>query len=316
VQHPAKLLRGALIAAAVAAAFARPAPAKEHTASCPELTRMMGRVRATMQAANDHRQRGSSLAAYQVLRATVSSMARDSIAGRCGALGPTLNAALARASAAPTALDASLQLDRALDSTLLLAAEGRLPRDAPPPKLLPVGEAALYGSDCPDLFALAKRLDNGQGSLSERVAAVLADLRAHPRCAQVRRVLEKAAPDRLAHAADSVRLDEPEEDDGDAGLAGRCPELPQVMERLGAAISVGAPQYNAGDAAACRHTYEQASAAVATQLIPEGRCPTVRALLAAGRARAKSAPDDRQAAWDLRHSFDAILAEEPGGAAP
>jgi hypothetical protein len=124
-------------------------------------------------------------------------------------------------------------------------------------------------------------------------------------------VLERATPDRLAHAADSVRLDEPEEDDTQAGLADRCPELPLVVDRLGAAISVGAPQYNAGDAAACRHTYEEASAAVATQLIPEGRCPTVRALLAAGRARAKGASDDRQAAWDLRHSFDAIVADEP-----
>jgi hypothetical protein len=301
----------AVLAAAVALA-ARPAPAKEHTASCLELSRMIGRVRATLQAANTHRQRGSSLGAYQVLHATVASMAHDSVAGRCGALGPTLNAALARASNATSALDASLELDRALDATLTLASEGKLPRDRPPLKLLPVGEAALYGTDCPDLFALAKKLDAGQGTLAERVAAILADLRAHPRCAQVRRVLERATPDGLAHAADSVRLDEPEDEDADAGLAGRCPELPLVMERLGAAISVGAPQYNAGDAAACRHTYEQASAVVATQVIPEGRCPTVRALLAAGRARAKGASDDRQAAWDLRHSFDAILSEDPG----
>jgi hypothetical protein len=317
VEGPSKLLRAGLLAAAAAAALAvaaRPAPAKEHTASCPELGRMMSRLRATMQAANEHRQRGSSLGAYQVLRATVASMAHDSGGRRCGALGPTLNAALSRAEKAPTALDASLELDRALDVTVTLAAEGRLPRDAPPPKLLPVGEAALYGTDCPDVFALAQRLDDRKRPLPERVNGILADLRARPRCAQVRHVLESAAPDRLAHAADSVRLDEPEEDDGDAGLAGRCPELPQVMERLGAAISVGAPQYNAGDAAACRRTYEQASAAVATQVIPEGRCPTVRALLAAGRARAKGAPNDNQAAWDLRHSFDAILAEEPSPA--
>jgi len=257
---------------------------------------MISRVRATLQAANDHRQRGSSLGAYQVLHATVASMAHDSEGRHCGVLGPTLNTALARAAAATSALDASLELDRALDATLTLASDGRLPRDMPPPKLLPVGEAALYGTDCPDLFALAQRLEGGRGTLAERVAAILADLRARPRCAQVRRVLERAAPDRLAHAADSVRLDEPEDDDADSGLAGRCPELPLVIERLGAAISVGAPQFNAGDAAACRQTYEQASAAVASQLIPEGRCPTVRALLAAGRARAKGAPDDRQAA--------------------
>jgi hypothetical protein len=40
----------------------------------------------------------------------------------------------------------------------------------------------------------------------------------------------------------------------------------------------------------------------------------VRALLATGLARARSAPDDRQAAWDLRNSFDAILSDEPAGA--
>jgi hypothetical protein len=317
VERSSRLLRCGLLAAAAAAASAvaaRPAPAKEHTASCPELGRIMSRLRATMQAANGHRQRGSSLGAYQVLHSTVTAMAHDTGGRRCGALGPTLNAALARAAKAPTALDASLELDRALDVTVTLVAEGRLPRDAPPPKLLPVGEAALYGTDCPDVFALSQRLDDRQHPLAERVKGVLADLKSHPRCEQVRRVLEGAPPDRLAHAADSVSLDEPEEDDGDAGLAGRCPELPLVMERLGAAISVGAPQYNAGDAAACRHTYEEASAAVATKLIPEGRCPTVRALLAAGRARAKGAPDDRQAAWDLRHSFDAILSEDPGPA--
>jgi hypothetical protein len=290
------------------------APAKEHTAACPELGRMMARVHASLQAAQGHRLRGSSLGAYQVLRATAASMARDSAGRRCGALGPTLTAALARAAAAPTALDASLQLDRALDTAVTLASEGRVPRDVPPPKLLPVGEAALYGSDCPDLFALAQRLDVNRAALGERVSAILTELHARPRCAQVRKVLESAGPDRLAHAADSIRLDEPEEDDAGAALAGRCPELPLVMERLGAAISVGAPQYNAGDAGACRRTYEQASSAIATQLIPEGRCPTVRALLAAGRARAKTAPDDRQAAWDLRHSFDAILADEPGAA--
>jgi hypothetical protein len=303
-----------VVAAIVVAAllWASPLRAKEHTAACPELAGMMARLRAGLQAASGHRQRGSSLAAYQVLRATAASMARDGGGRRCGAVGPTLKAALARAAASPSALDASLELDRGLDEVISLASEGRLPRDTAPPKLLPVGEASLYGEGCPDLFALAKRLEGPREGVGGRVATVLEDLRAHPRCAQVRRILERSAPEQLAHAVDSICLDEPEEVDNDAGLASRCPELPLVIDRLTAAISVGAPQYNAGDAAGCRHTYEETAAAIATHLIPEGRCPTVRTLLSAGVARAKGASDEREAAWALRHAFDAILADEPG----
>jgi hypothetical protein len=306
--------RRAIALAALGAALARPAtaPAKEHTAACPELVGMMARVRAGLQAANGHRLRGSSLAAYQVLRTTAASMARDGAGRRCGVVGPTLVTALARAAAAPTALDASVELDRGLDDVLSLASDGRLPRDLAPPKLLPVAEAALYGDGCPDLFTLAQRLDGPREGVSARVAAVLQDLRARPRCAQVRRVLEHAAPDRLAHAVDSICLDEPEENDADADLASRCPELPLVVERLSTAIGIGAPLFNAGDAAGCRRTYEATAAELAAHVIPEGRCPTVRALLAAGVARAKSAPNESDAAWAMRHAFDAILSEEPG----
>ncbi|HEV3031715.1 MAG TPA: hypothetical protein VG319_08715 [Polyangia bacterium] len=295
-----------------ALAVAPRVPAKEHTAACPELAGMMARVRAGLQAASGQRLRGSSLGAYQVLRATAASMAHDSAGRRCGAVGPTLSVAVARADAAPTALDASLELDRGLDDVLSLATDGRLPQDVSPPKLLPVAEAALYGDGCPDLFPMTLRLDGPREGLRARVSAVLDDLRAHPRCAQIRRILERAAPERLGHAVDSIRLDEPDESDADSGLASRCPELPLVVDRLATAISVGAPQYNAGDAAACRHTYEVTASAIASQVIPEGRCPTVRTLLAAGLTRAKGAADDREAAWDLRHSFDAILSDEPG----
>src|SRR5450432_595376 len=304
------LLATALFATALG--FPPSATAKEHTAACPELVGMMARVRVGLQAASGQRLRGSSLAAYQVLHATAASMARDGAGRRCGAVGPVLETALARAAVSSTALGASLELDQGLDRVLLLAGDGRLPRDVAPLKLLPVAEAALYGDGCPDLFALALRLDGPPAGLGARVAAVLEDLRAHPRCAQVRRVLERATPERLAHAVDSICLDEPEEADALAGLTSRCPELPLVVDRLATAISVGAPQYNAGDAAACRRTYEETAAAVTTHLIPEGRCPTVRTLLAAGLARAKGAPDDREAAWDLRHSFDAVISDEPG----
>jgi hypothetical protein len=310
-------LAATLAGVATLVAFAPRAPAKEHTAACPELPSILGRIRAGVQCASGQRLRGSSLGAYQVLQLTAASIARDSAGRHCGALGQTVNAALARSARARTALDASIELDQGLDDTLSLASDGQPQRNAAPPKLLPVAEATLYAEGCPDLFALALRLDGPRGTVAARVGAVLSDLRAHPRCALVRHVLEAATPDRLAHAVDSVRLDEPEETDASPDLMTRCPELPLVVDKLALAIAVGAPQFNAGDAAGCRHTYEGTAAAVATQLVPEGRCPAVRTLLAAGLARAKAADDDRDAAWDLRHAFDAILSEQPGpGTAP
>jgi hypothetical protein len=289
------------------------APAKEHSASCPELAAMITRVRTGLEAASGQRLRGSSLAAYQVLRATAASMVHDSGIDHCGALGPTLTSSLARAATARTALDASVELDLGLDAALSLATEGHLPAPSAPPKMPPVTEAAVYGQDCPDLFPLTIRLEGPGDTLPVRVSSLLDDLRAHPRCARVRHLLESTPPEHLAHAVDSIRLDEPDEGDNqsDLGLMSRCPELPMVVERLASAISVGAPQFNAGDAAGCRHTYEVTAHAVATQVIAEGRCPTVRALLAAGLARARGAGSDRQAAWDLRHSFDAILGGPP-----
>ena len=192
---------------------ARPAPAKEHTAACPELVRMIGVVRASLEAASTQRRRGSSLGAYQVLRATAASMVRDSGGGRCGALGPTLSAALRRATTARTALDASVELDLGLDAAMSLATEGHLPYSTAPPKCR-VGvrrrpsprqwrssaKRSSTPKDCPDLFALTRSLEGPPQRLPERVKALLADLDAHPRCAQVRRVLAQAPADRLAHA--------------------------------------------------------------------------------------------------------------------
>jgi hypothetical protein len=309
------------LASGAAALLSAPALAKEHTAACPELVGMISRVRTGLLAARGQRLRGSSLGAYQVLRITTDSMAEDSAGRHCGALGPTLVGAVARATAARTALDASIELDLGLDAALSLASDGHLPSGLAPPKMLPVAESALYGQDCPDLFPLTLRLEGPRDTVRTRVTALLADLRAHPRCEQVRRVLEAAPPERLARAVDSIRLDEPEVASAAAGLASRCPELPLVMERLGTAISIGAPQFNNGDAKACRRTYEEAARAVAVRTIAEGRCPRVRTLLATGLARARGASDDREAAWDLRHSFDAVLdatlgAEGPSDAAP
>jgi hypothetical protein len=303
------------------------ARAKEHTASCPELGGMIGRVRASLEAAAGQRQRGSSLGAYQVLLATVSSMVRDSAGQHCGALGSTLSSAVKRAATSGTALDASIELDLGIDAALSLATEGRLPYGSSPPKVpmvfpssptaspAPVGESALYAQDCPDLFKLTLSLDGPRQTLATRVSGLLADLGAHPRCERMRQVLAGAAAGRLAHAVDSIRLDEPDETppSSQSDLLARCPELPLVVERLGSAIELGAPQFNAGDAAACLETYRSAARIITSDVVGEERCPGVRSLLATGLARAESAPSPGEAAWAMRHSFDVILA---GPAAP
>jgi hypothetical protein len=313
----------AVAALVLGGVLTRPAPAKEHTASCPELGGMIGRVRASLEAAAGQRLRGSSLGAYQVLLSTVGSMVRDSAGQHCGALGPTLSSAVRRAAGSQTALDASIELDLGLDAALSLATDGHLPYPSSPPKLpmipsssassapSPVGEAVLYAQDCPDLFSLTVRLDGPRQTLPQRVGGLLTDLGAHPRCARLRRVLEGASSDRLAHAVDSIRLDEPDEmpisGAGALTLLSRCPELPLVVEKLGAAIEVGAPQFNGGDAAACYATYQAAARLVTSQIVGEERCPGVRALLATGLARAESAASPDEAAWAMRRSFDAIL---------
>ena len=300
----------------------RKAPAKEHTASCPELGGMIGRVRASLEAAAGQRQRGSSMGAYQVLLSTVDSMVKDSAGQHCGALGSTLASAVRRASRSGSALDASIELDMGIDAALSLATEGHLPYASSPPKVpmilpmtatsspAPVGEAALYAQGCPDLFKLALSLDGPRQSLATRVNGLLADLGAHPRCERVRQVLTTASADRLAHAVDSIRLDEPDETplSSESDLLARCPELPLVVERLGSAIEVGAPQFNAGDPAACLETYRTAARTITAEVVGEERCPGVRSLLAAGLARAESAASPAEGAWAMRNSFDAILA--------
>jgi len=299
-----------------------PARAKEHTASCPELAAMIGRVRASLEAAAGQRQRGSSMGAYQVLLSTVDSMVRDSAGQHCGALGATLASAVRRATRSGTALDASIELDLGIDAALSLATEGHLPLASSPPKIpmvlprsptsspAPVGEATLYSQNCPDLFRLTLSLDGPRQTLASRVDGLLADLNAHPRCERVRDVLAGVPADRLAHAVDSIRLDEPDETPASSenDLLARCPELPQVIEKVASAIEVGAPQFNSGDPDACLETYRGAARTITSDVVGEGRCPGVRSVLAIGLARAESASSPSEAAWAMRHSFDAVLA--------
>lgn len=308
------LLLAALVTTSALLLLPRPAPAKEHSAACFDLSRFVNRLRMTVAVAAYQRSRGSSLAAYQVLRANAAALARQSERDGCGTLTGTLSSALRSSALSRTALDASVELELGLENALSLAIEGKRPHRRAPPKLPPIAEASVYGTDCPDLFPIVMRLDAGTGELANRVAAVLGDLRESSRCPRVRELLEHAtsaggtSPDRLAHAVDSLRLDEPNtHDEGDPNPAARCPELPEVADRLTSAIAVGAPLFNAGDAAGCRRTYEETARTLMTDVIRPGRCPVVRRIVTGGLSGAARAMDASDAAWALRRSFDAIL---------
>lgn len=311
------LLCVALVTTSALLLLPRASTGKEHNAACFDLPRFINRLRMTVGVAAYQRSRGSSLAAYQVLRANTAALARQSERDGCATLAGTLSSALRSSALSRTALDASVALELGLETALSLAVEGKRPHRRSPPKLPLIAEASIYGTDCPDLFPIVMRLDAGPGDLANRVAAVLGDLRESTRCPRVRELLEQAAkagpasPDPLAHAVDSLRLDEPNSPaEDDKNPAARCPELPEVADRLTSAIAVGAPLFNAGDAAGCRRTYEEAARVLMSDVIRPGRCPMVRRIVTAGLAGAARAMDASDAAWALRHSFDAVLSGE------
>src|SRR5262245_44886643 len=180
------------------------AHAKEHAAACTEVPAFIVRVRAAAEAAMFHRNRGSSLAAYQILRSTSASLAREATRGECGALGNTVTSALRRAASTATALEAGAELDLGLEAAMALAINGRPPALSSPAKLPPVPESSVYGAGCPDLFQIVLRLDGPPEGLASRVRTVVVDLRDRPRCDRLRSLLEAVKPEQLLHAVDSV----------------------------------------------------------------------------------------------------------------
>ncbi len=293
--------------------------AKEAAAACEQILSLVGRMHNGGLVAAIQRARGSSLAAYQTLRVTAASILKDSDSPSCGALGPTLAGHVRRAAAASTALDASVEIERGFEASLSLLATGRPPSTATTTKLAPVREATLYAERCPDLFALTIRLEGpsdaatttgasaATAGIARRVDDVLSDLRARPRCPRVRRVLESTPRAQLARAVDAIRLDEPTEDPPAPPLAGRCPELAIIIERLSSAIERGAPVFNRGDHQGCHRQYEETARRLMTESIGAGHCPKARELLQAGITQAAAAAVPGEAAWALRRSFDAIL---------
>jgi hypothetical protein len=294
-----------------------PSPAaKEHGAACALLGPTIERLRTTMVLASVHRARGSSLAAYQVMRINAGALLRDPGARACGAFSTTLERAIARAARTPTAADASLELDLGYTAALALAIAGRLADGALIAKQLDVPESAMYADDCPDLLAIVRRLEAATPSLESRAASVVADLRQKPRCARVKDLLDTRG-DQLPAAVDALLLDEILASPGATNPIARCPELPLVLERLGGAINLGAPLYNKGDHDGCRRLYERTARDLLGPIIPAGRCPVVRKELEGALAEAAGSPTVGEAAWALRRGFDRIAGSlRPGAEDP
>jgi hypothetical protein len=87
-----------------------------------------------------------------------------------------------------------------------------------------------------------------------------------------------------------------------------CPELPELVEILEAAISIGAPIYNAGSALGCYRIYEGAAYKLLYQL--DDRCPSAAAVIRGGLAKAESNRGANAKAWTMRRTFDAIFGIE------
>jgi hypothetical protein len=314
----AMLVRSAAAATVLLACFqaAPPAFAKEHAAGCTILPPLIERLRTTMVLASVHRARGSSLAAYQVMRINAAALMTEPEARNCGAFYQTLSRALARAARTSSAADASLELDLGYTGALALALIGQLPGGTLAAKQLDVPESAVYSEDCPDLLAIVRKLEAATPPLESRAASVLADLKQRPRCLRVKELLD-TRPDRLAAAVDALLLDEQQASPGASNPIARCPELPLVLERLAGAINLGAPLFNKGDHDGCRQLYEKTARDLLGPVIPAGRCPVVRKELEGALTEAAQSNTVGDAAWALRRGFDRITGSlRPGDGPP
>lgn len=80
------------------------------------------------------------------------------------------------------------------------------------------------------------------------------------------------------------------------------PPRDNVRATLAAAIQQGAPMYNRGDIKGCADLYRR----TAEQIMPRAS-PADQQTLREGLQKAGSTSSPKDAAWALRHAFDAVL---------
>lgn len=86
----------------------------------------------------------------------------------------------------------------------------------------------------------------------------------------------------------------------------------QPTEMIAAALAVGVPLFNSGDAGGCAAVYANAAAS----LMDEATLPHIaRDRLARGLDRASDSADARERAWAMRHALDDVLGVLRGGGA-
>ena len=77
-----------------------------------------------------------------------------------------------------------------------------------------------------------------------------------------------------------------------------------IVLRIQAAISVGAPTYNQGDHQGCFDIYRQKASELAAQ---HSSCTALAGFLREGVARSNSQKSATDSAWSMHYTFDAIL---------
>lgn len=264
------------------------------------------------------RARGSAVAAYQTLRATTQHLIPQARDAHCGITAPLLTKALARAEASPTAAEAAAHLDLGFAGVVSLAVQGRYGGDDLSAKRPAMPESSHYALRCPDVFVVTADLGAALAGSDADLARAIVRISRRTSCPAIVASLKDLDPALHRPIATAIVLDEPSGQSvapESQLMATSCPELPVVMDRLGAAIAEGAPLYNRGDHESCRARYRDAALAV-RRLVAPLHCPAVERELRRGLEEAASAPSPGDAAWALRHAFDRIGAGRQGDDPP
>jgi hypothetical protein len=143
------------------------------------------------------------------------------------------------------------------------------------------------------------------------LAAEVPALRGSPLTGLVDRLLQKRAADRPASARavlDVLRALDAPPISSVATSARAEPAVPSaVVEPIRAAISAGAPLYNAGDHGGCARLYWLTADKLLTEVTEPRDLVAVAARLRTGQRRASRAESPSAGAWEMRFAFDDLL---------